>query len=998
MNPLQFSKGNNYLEEFDMRRIQNCFDHNFIKLYFKRSFHGIGHAIVLVLLYHGIIQAQTRMGYISFEKQQGSFSLCSQGTAAPIIISSKDFSGVLRVAKNLQRDIQRVTSQEPVLCLDSLPSAREVVLIGTLGKNQLIDRLVQEKKFVVDGIAGNWESFLVQIVENPFPNIDRALVVAGSDKRGTIYGMYDISKKIGVSPWYWWADVPVQKHPELYVAAGTHVQEEPKVKYRGIFINDEAPALSGWAYEKFGGFNSKFYEKVYDLILRMRGNYLWPAMWGRSLFADDTVSHALADEYGVVIGTSHHEPMMRAHVEWGKGPGTWNYQKNEDALKLFWRKGIQRMGSKESIVTIGMRGDGDEPMSEDANISLLEKIVRDQRQIIGEVTGKDVTIVPQLWALYKEVQEYYDKGMRVPDDVTLLLCDDNWGNIRKLPKLHEKPRKGGYGIYYHYDYVGGPRNYKWLNTNQISRVWEQMHLAYEYNARQIWIVNVGDIKPMEFPIEFFLDYAWNPDAISASDLPEYTRRWVAGQFGEKYASEIADILTAYTKYNARRKPELLSPTTYSLVNYREAETVVAEYNALAQQTQSIYAALPQEYKDAYYQLVLHPVSACANLNDLYVTIAKNQMYAQQGRAMTNDLADRAKQLFDKDSTISYTYNRVLAGGKWNHMMDQTHIGYTYWQQPDYNSMPAVKRIEVASGSAMGIAVEGSESWWPKDKQEAELPAFDRYNQQSFYFEIFNRGNTPFQYEIRSAKNWIIVNPTKGTIEKQNRIAVSIDWNQAPRGENRIPIHVTGPDKTPIRIYAVINNPSSPSPKDFNGFIESNGFISIEAENYSRAVDSDRIRWLRIPDLGRTKSALTAVPVTDSVPSPLGSTPHLEYRVHFFHSGKVKVNAFFSPTLNFHNTQGLRFAISWDNEIPQIMNLHGRRGNQVWEGWVANNIIIGESEHTIQEPGAHTLKYWLVDPGVVVQKFVVETGKVKPSYLGPPESFRTGKKMEKGEPE
>ncbi len=949
--------------------------------------------VIGALLIVGEMDAQERTTYISFGTQHGSYSLCSPGTVAPIVISSNDFPGVFRVAKHLQRDIKLVTSQEPILSLDSLPSSKEVVLIGTIGKNQTIDRLIKEKKINVNNVVGKWESTLIQVVEHPFPHVDWALVIAGSDKRGTIYGMYDLSKKIGVSPWYWWADVPVQKHEELYILPGRYVQEEQKVKYRGIFINDEAPALSGWAYEKFGGFNSKFYEKVYELILRMRGNYLWPAMWGRSLFTEDTLSHALADEYGVVIGTSHHEPMMRAHVEWGKGPGTWNYQKNEDTLKLFWRKGIERMGTKESIVTIGMRGDGDEPMSEDANISLLEKIVRDQRQIIDEVTGKDVASVPQLWALYKEVQEYYEKGMRVPDDVTLLLCDDNWGNIRKLPKLNEKFRKGGYGVYYHYDYVGGPRNYKWLNTNQISRVWEQMHLAYEYGARQIWIVNVGDIKPMEFPIEFFLDYAWNPGAISASSLPEYTYRWATEQFGEKHAAEIAEILTSYTKFNSRRKPELLSPSTYSLVDYREAETVVAEYNALTQKAQLIYDILPQEYRDAYYQLVLHPVSACANLNDLYVTVGKNRMYGQQGRAMTNALADKAKQLFDNDSAISYTYNRVMASGKWNHMMDQTHIGYTYWQQPDFNSMPEVKRIEVIPGSVMGVAIEGSQSWWPNEKHEAALPEFDRYNQQSYYMDIFNRGDASFKYEVRSAKKWIKLSSTKGTIEKQDRIVVSIDWKKAPIGKYRIPINIMGPNKTHVRVYAIINNPSSPTPVDLNGFVEGNGYVSIEAENYSRAVESDRVRWLRIPNLGRTKSALTAVPVTDSISLHLDSTPHLEYHVYFFNSGKVKVNTYLSPSLNFHNTQGLRFAVSMDDGLPQVINMHARSGNQVWEEWVANNINICESEHTIKKPGNHTLKYWLVDGGVVVQKFVIETGKVKPSYLGPPESFHSIKKME-----
>ncbi|MCC6397184.1 MAG: glycosyl hydrolase 115 family protein, partial [Bacteroidetes bacterium] len=621
--------------------------------------------------------------YVVTSAQQDAFALAAEGHAALLHASSHDYPGVLRVLGHLQRDIARVTNSLPGVTIAALPpsaglpTTRAIVLVGTLGRNPWIDSLVRQGRITVQDIAGQRESFLIQVVETPFPGIEKALVIAGSDKRGTIYGMYDLSSKIGVSPWYWWADVPPKKQPELFVLPGRHAQGPPMVKYRGIFINDEAPALSGWTHEKFGGFNVKFYEHVFELILRLRGNFLWPAMWGNAFYDDDPRNPELADEYGIVIGTSHHEPMMRAHDEWRRyGSGSWNYAKNDSALKQFWRTGIQRMGSKESIVTLGMRGDGDEPMSAEADIALLETIVRDQRKILGEVTGKEITGLPQVWALYKEVQEYYDKGMRVPDDVTLLLCDDNWGNIRKLPNPHDSPRAGGYGIYYHYDFVGGPRNYKWVNTNQIARIWEQMRLAYEYGAREIWIVNVGDIKPMEYPIEFFLDYAWNPESWDANRVSDYPRLWAERQFGSARAREIGEILTLYTKYNSRRKPELLSPNTYSLVDYREAETVVREYAALAARARKIYESIPAADRDAFYQLVLHPVEACANLNALHVTVGLNRLYAVQGRASTNALAAKVESLFVKDAAISAYYNKTLAGGKWNHMMDQTHISYT----------------------------------------------------------------------------------------------------------------------------------------------------------------------------------------------------------------------------------------------------------------------------------------------------------------------------------
>ncbi|MBC6610012.1 glycosyl hydrolase 115 family protein [Hymenobacter sp. BT507] len=836
--------------------------------------------------------------YVTSKKQKGSFALEAGGKAAPLFASAQDWPGVLRAAKDLQADINRVTSVTPALTTDKAPKGKEVVLIGTIGKSPLIDQLVRDKKLDVSAVSGKWEMFVEQIVEKPMPGVDRALVIAGSDKRGTIYGIYDLSEQMGVSPWYWWADVPTPHQKALYVASGRHTQGEPKVKYRGIFINDEAPALSGWSKEKFGGVNSKMYTHMFELILRLKGNYLWPAMWGNAFSADDPQNPALADEYGIVMGTSHHEPLTRAHDEWRRfGKGPWNYQTNPDVLRDFWRGGMQRMGTRENVVTIGMRGDGDEPMSEGSNIALLEKIVADQRQIIADVTGKPAEQTPQMWALYKEVQDYYDKGMRVPDDVTLLLCDDNWGNIRKLPKPGEKPRAGGYGIYYHFDYVGGPRNYKWLNTNPLPRIWEQMHLAHEYGANQIWVVNVGDLKPVELPISFFLDYAWNPDNIKADEVGEYTRQWAAQQFGDKHAAAIADILAKYAKYNARRKPELLSPNTYSLTNYNEFATVVADYNQLATQAEAIGRQLPAADQDAYFELVLHPVLACANLNELYYTVALNQEAAKNNRKNTNELAAKAKTLFEKDAELSKRYN-AIAGGKWNHMMDQMHIGYRSWHDEKEDKMPEVQTIAESVATAPALAVT----------MTAQKPQ-----------------------------------PT--------------------------------------------STPGAP-------FVEADGYVSIEAPHYSKAVEGSGVKWQTIPDLGRTLSAVSTYPVTAPSTTPGGNSPHLEYQVQLTTAGPVTVQAYLAPTLNFTSGEGLRYAVSFDDETPQIVNLHtgmvADNGNRPWEKAVAESIILKTTKHTLATPGTHTLKFWRVDPAVVLEKLVVDCGGLKPSYLGPPESATGGK--------
>ncbi len=937
----------------------------------------------LIILSHMAIADSS--SYVTHTKEPGSFALSVSGNSTPLYVSEHDFQGVIRAAQDLKVDIGKVTNHQPEMV--NTPSFDpEMVIIGTLGKSPVIDQLVKEKKLNVDQLSGKWESFIIQIIENPLPNVDKALVIVGSDKRGTIFGIYDLSSNIGVSPWYWWADVPVKKQSSIYILPGAHTLGEPKVKYRGIFINDEAPALSGWAFKTFGGFNHQFYEKVYELILRMKGNFLWPAMWGRAFYVEDSLNSKLADEYGVVIGTSHHEPMMRAHDEWRRfGSGAWNYEKNESELREFWTEGVKRINNHEGLVTIGMRGDGDEPMTEGTAISLLEKIVSDQREIIEEVTGKPASQIPQVWALYKEVQDYYDKGMRVPDDVILLLCDDNWGNIRKLPQRDEITRKGGFGIYYHYDYVGGPRNYKWINTNHIARVWEQMHLAYQYGANEIWIVNVGDIKPMEFPTEFFLDFAWNPENMSAEKLPDYHKQWAEKQFGPQYANQIGDFLNRYTKFNSRRKPELLSPETYSLIHYQEAERIVNEYNQLKEDAREVYDQIPEEYKDAYYQLVMYPIEACATINELYVTVAKNRLYAKQGRNTTNDLAKKAKSLFDTDSILTDYYNNKMANGKWSHMMDQTRIGYTYWQQPDKNVMPEVKTVFVPENYEPGVALEGSEKWWPEEKSPASLPEIDFYNHRKRYFELFNKGTLPYSYKIKTGVPWLKVSSSRGRVKTNNKIWVSVDWAKIPAGNHQIPVMIKGPDQFSITIYANINN-EIPRKGKIEGFIMSNGYVSIEAANFSRSIAYGPYYWTEIPDLGRTHSAMTVFPVTAEPVNKPGDTPCLEYDIFVTDTGMVNINTFLSPTLNFHGNEGLRYAVSINDEEPVIINMHEDESERKWSNWVSNNIAIFSTKHRITTYGNNVLKFWLIDPGVVLQKLVVDTGDLKPSYLGPPESY------------
>lgn len=834
---------------------------------------NIKYILSTICLFPLILFAQADQ-FVSFSAKEDAFTLVKPFVAAPILIDNNIDSGILKAIVNLSVDIDKVTGVSPILKVDKVSAEETVLLIGTIGKSKYIDDLVKNKKINASELQGKYEKYLIQTVQNPFEGVKEALVIAGSDKRGTIYGIYELSKQIGVSPWYYWADVPIKKQENIYIKRGKYTEGEPAVRYRGIFLNDEAPALSGWANATFGGFNSKFYEKVFELILRLKGNFLWPAMWGSAFYDDDPQNGILANEMGIVMSTSHHEPMAMAQSDWHRYvkrnnlPNIWDYTKNTRALQESWRFGMQRAKDWEKVVTVGMRGDGDEAMSEDTNIALLEKIVKDQRKIISEVTGKKPEETPQIWALYKEVQDYYDQGMRVPDDVTLLFCDDNWGNVRKLPEINSKPHKGGYGMYYHFDYVGAPRNSKWININPIQRVWEQMNLTYTHGVDRIWVVNVGDLKPMEYPISFFLDMAWNPGQFNPHNLLDHTEKWCEQQFGSTYAKEAARLINLYSKFNRRVTPELLNDKTYSLENYNEFETVMNDYRNLVIDAMRLYYLMPSEYKDAFDQLVLFPINACSNLYEMYYAQAKNKLYAAKKDIQANYWADKVKQCFERDSLLTIHYNQTIAGGKWSHMMDQVRIGYTSWNNPPKSIMPKVEYI---------------------------------------------MQTTDYKEKV---------------------------------------------------------------------FVEKNGYVSIEAGNYSRLNNSDKIYWDIIPDMGKTKSAMTTFP--QNIYPKENDSIYLEYDIDFESTGDFKVHLSLSPTLNFNANKGLRYAVSFDGVNEQIVNFNGHYKGELGL-WQAEAIIKSTTKHTITEKGKHTLRFRVLEPGIVLQKILIDTGGLKPSYLGAPES-------------
>lgn len=649
---------------------------------------------------------QAADNFVVFESAEKTWQLKD----LTISIVDGEHSCVRIAAGSLVKDLQAVTGSEA-----TLTASNAAILIGTVGVNKQIDQWV--KQGVLRDLKGKTEKYIIKTIGDQ-------LVIAGSDKRGTVYGIYELSRQIGVSPWYYWADVPVEKHPSIYIKEGEYSDGEPAVRYRGLFLNDEAPCLTTWVKNTFGTNygGHKFYEKVFELILRLKGNYLWPAMWGWAFYADDPENLKTADAMGVMMGTSHHEPMARNHQEYArdrKGWGAWNYAANKENLDRFFREGIERMKGTDDIVTIGMRGDGDEAMGNGTDTKLLESIISNQRRIIKEVTGRPAKETPQIWALYKEVQDYYDAGLRVPDDVTVLLCDDNWGNVRRLPTAEEQKRKGGWGLYYHVDYVGAPRNSKWINVTPIQNMWEQLQLAYNGGIQKLWILNVGDLKPMEYPIQLFMDIAWNPQKYQVETLLDHTRDFCAESFGKDQACEAAQLLNLVSKYNGRITSEMLDATTYTTTEFAK---VVAEYQALETRALRQFITLKPECRDAYRQLILFPIQAMGNIYEMYYAQAMNHALAAQGDPEANCWAERCRKAFERDQQLCLQYNKEIAGGKWDGMMIQKHISYKIWND-NYPADVCPDLIEVktpAGGPTFCakdgyISIEAEHTW---SRQEA----------------------------------------------------------------------------------------------------------------------------------------------------------------------------------------------------------------------------------------------------------------------------------------
>ena len=928
---------------------------------------------------------------ISRSSVDGGFPIFADGKAVSIVLSGEDYPQVIRAAKDLGEDVKRVTGTASSVETDGKVRPG-VILVGTIGKSPLIDGLVKENKLNVDAIKGKWESYLIQATSD-------ALIIAGSDKRGTIYGIYEVSKRIGVSPWYWWADVPVVHSDVLIAKPGTYVQGPPKVKYRGIFINDEDPSFGGWCRANYGGINSKMYAHMFELILRLKGNYLWPAMWGKAFNEDDPLNPVVADEYGVVMGTSHHEPLMRNQQEWTKRSrqlGEWNYRQNGDNMRKFWLEGLKRNAKYDNMPTVGLRGDGDLPLDPganfDSNKELLYQIFHDQRELIRDAYGRDPATVPQIWVVFNEIVQFYNRGVRPPDDVIMAICDSNFGYLLQLPAEEDRKRPESLGLYYHIDMNGGPWNDRWISTRPIPQIWHQLYLAYQYGMRGLWIINVGDLKPKEAEIDFILDYAWDPDRIPFDKIGRWMENWCRTIFPAEHAKECADLISEYIRLNYIRKPELQQTGIWSAVNYDEADSFAAEWQKIADRAETLKAKMPAEYADAFYQLVYYPVVAGAGTAQIYTELAKADQFAKQGRASAAASLRKAQELFEKDKQLSDYYNSAeMTGGKWKNMMSDKHIGYTQWSMPRDNSLPRISQMpKPLDEPSLGVVVEGTDKAAPYQVQALTLPTFDSLTDQKYPVTLFNRSDrgkiechlsatTP---SVKLSREDVVVEGAKDEV-----VYVSIDWDRVPTGGAATSFSITAPGMEPVNITVktIKADPAGLPSVGSRYYGSLSGPIVVPASGFAKKTGANGAEWQEVSGLGRWGNAMAVFPV-----SPKEAAPTLEYSVYIAEPGKVTVDVEIMPIYPDKDDTGLhgatyrelRIGTAFDDDPVKVTDTLAREfkrlNNEIFE-----NVRKVRVTHEVKTAGLHTFKVVMVDPVVAVERLVFYPERVRRSYLGAP---------------
>ncbi|MDQ8199729.1 glycosyl hydrolase 115 family protein [Pelagicoccus enzymogenes] len=923
----------------------------------------------------------------------GSLKIAGGGQAAAIHYSEADAAVVGIAAEALADDIERVTGIAATAST-AAPSASEVILIGTLGSSPLIDALVNDGKIDVSTIQGKWEAYTAAVVENPLPGVSRGLIIAGSDRRGTAFGVFALSESMGVSPWYFWGDVPTEQKTALYVA-GNHTQPSPGVKYRGIFLNDEDWGLQPWAANTFepevGNIGPKTYSTIYELLLRLHSNVIWPAMHEYPVmttpFYEVPGNMEAADDYAIVISTSHHEPMLRNSHEYNESErGSYNYWNNRSNIYDFWEERVIETADTEAIYTIGMRGRTDAGMLAPAGTTdaqkaqkIQDEIIPDQRQMISDYVNKDASEMPQIFIPYKETLVQYQSGLQLPDDVTILWPDDNHGYIRQLSTAQEQARSGGSGVYYHLSYWGVPTSYLWLCTTPPGMTRSEMIKAWDFEAKNMWLVNVGDLKPHEIGTDFFLRMARDPEAFRDFDQRAYLSQWAERTFGATHADAIADVLEEYFHLNIVKRPEHLDRNDSGFShtdNGDEAGQRLADFAAMAAAAEDIYAQLPAEQKAAFYAMVLYPAKGSHFVNRRVLLAEQSRLWASQGRAATADLAAAAQAAHDALLTETEFYNKTNAGGKWDFMLNPMDISQLPgWAQETQNAfiMPAVGSYTPASAAGLGVAIEGSEMPL-EDGVAGDLPKITRHADTERFIDIFNEGTGALTWTATANAPWIELSQTSGDADA--RIMVSVDWSQTPRGY-AIPGQVTisaGGETRTVNVRAFY-------PFDLNldalpDAVETDSRVIIEAEDYtSRQNHPDGISWTLVDGATASHDGMTILPVTAASLDPANlpaDTASLTYEFYAFSTGQVEIQTECLPTHRITaDHPGLRYAISLNGAAPQIVDINAAEYSAAWNSNTLRAASHGVTTHEITQAGLQTLTVWMVDAGVVLDRFVVD---------------------------
>ena len=933
-----------------------------------------------------------------------AFPLVAAEAVADLFVSGEDWK-VARIATgDLALDIERVTGRLPAVKHTTDALSAQAVLIGTLGRSPVIDALVTAGQLDVSDLAGKWESFVIVAIDDPLPGVERGLVVAGSDRRGTAYGVYELSRRIGVSPWVWWADVTPARREAIHLATGREQVGPPAVKYRGIFINDEMWGLRPWAEGHFApdegkGLGPTTHAKIFELLLRLRANHLWPAMHLDTIpFNTYPENKIVADDYAIVMGSSHIEPMLRNNMhraEWDReGGGEWNYLTNRDEIRDYWERRVAANGRFDNIYTIGMRGKDDEPMygglDKPAQILLLERIFQDQRDMLARHVDPDPAKVPQTFIPYTEVLGLYDSGLKVPDDVILCWPDDNFGYIRRLSTPEERARPGGSGVYYHIQWLNGATTaYTWLNTMPPALIFAEMHKAWQHGADQLWVLNVGDIKPGEVGMEFFLDMAWDPGKWRHDNLRSFFVEWARRDLDERFAESIADLMEEYFQLGFARRPEHLlqapagKPLEFSWFSHQhfndEADMRLTRYAALAAAAEKIYRQLPEARKDAFFQLVLYPVCCAAWMNEKIISADRSLRDAAAARSTARAHAERARAASARILEITERYNTglITVGDKWRHMISSAPG--PWGRQRHQFEMPPLSEFDGIGAPKLVVAPEGGDHG-----VLADLSGFTRGRR---FIDLFNTGRGEIAWRATPSQPWLRLEPGDGKFTTGQRIWVVIDWETAPRGDTlEAAIEITS-SAGDHRMIVPVFHPATPLREEVAGFVESHGYISMDAANFSRMREQGGAGWRVVGGLGRSGDAVVVEPTTvDSHTEPDAirrHSPALEYDMHLFSTGEFTLHLDALPTFPSSPERGTRFAVSLNGGDPVVLQPPPRR----YPDDVLPNLRRFTTTLTIDRPGQHVLTVWMVDPGVILDKITLHTGDTPASYLGPPESFR-----------